>query len=54
MSLLFVRRNNGDGMDVIKSVPIGCKSRRTKKLGYPKRCNHLWDYGEDAKLWDIP
>ena len=23
-------------------------------LGYPKRCNHLWDYGGDVKIMGYP
>ena len=40
--------------DVIKGVPIGCKSKGTKKLGYPKGCNHLWDYGGCVKIMGYP
>lgn len=33
----------GDELDVIKNVPIGCKSMKTKMLGYPKVCHYLCD-----------
>ena len=39
-----------DGLDVIKNVPIGCKSRRVKKLGYPKRCNYLCANGGTVNI----
>ena len=43
-----------DELDAMKSVPVGCKSKGSEMLGYPKRCNYLCANRENTKIMGYP